>query len=313
MKIYPECVVSYYRKNKNQSIAVLDVGNDKSSITITNEGKIFVYSTLFIDMSEVGSYSELTDNFLYFLNFYSTRNFGNKVDNIYVVGEKSEDTQLIKTLRENIDINISHEYKNHYVEILGSFMEGKAIHNKSIDFKEALKDTLKNKEVDKIFILSIISVFLIASVGMGCYYYTEVYLNGMKNTVAPSLISEINKYSDVEEKISELNNEKQNYQKKVDVINQIKNDEFNYILIIDGLKKGLPKNITVKFMYIQSEKISITLNINNSTLDVARAVIALNNTKLFETVDISKVRLDDTVNSISLDLKLQTSSARLQD
>jgi len=78
-------------------------------------------------------------------------------------------------------------------------------------------------------------------------------------------------------------------------------------LVIDGLKSGLPENITVKFLYIQKEIINITLNINNNTLDAARAVIAINNTNLFENVDISEVRLDDMVNSISLDLKPKVS------
>ena len=61
-------------------------------------------------------------------------------------------------------------------------------------------------------------------------------------------------------------------------------------------------------MDIQREKTSVTLNIDNSTLDVARAVIAINNTKLFETIDISEVKLDDTVKSITLDLLLKDPS-----
>ena len=187
VKIYPECVISYYRKNKKQSIAVLDVGNDKSSITITNKGKIFIYSTLFLDMSDVDSCSELTDNLTYFLNFYSTRNFGNKVDKIYVVGEKSEDGELIKTLNENVDINITYEKRNNYVEILGSCMEVKAIHNKSIDFKDALNDKLKDRRTkSKDSLLVIVGILLIAGVGMGGYYYTEIYLNSNKNAEAPS-------------------------------------------------------------------------------------------------------------------------------
>lgn len=305
VKIYPECVVSYYKKNKKQSIAVLDVGNDKSSITITNKGKIFIYSTLFLDMSDVDSYSELTDNFTYFLNFYSTRNFGNKVDKIYVVGEKSEDSQLIKTLNENVDINMIYEVKNNYVEILGSAMEGKAIHNKSIEFKEASNNKLKDSGQNQGLLAVIIGIFLLSAVGIGGYYYTEIYLNRSKNTQDPSLQSEISKYSSVEKELSDLNIEKQNYQKKVDVLNEVKNDEFNYVSVIDGIKEGLPKNITVKSMDIQREKTSVTLNIDNSTLDVARAVIAINNTKLFETIDISEVKLDDTVKSITLDLLLK--------
>ena len=301
VKIYPECLVSFYRKNKKQSIAVLDIGNEKSSITITDKGKIFIYSTLFIDMSDADSHSELTDNFTYFLNFYSTRNFGNKVDKIYVVGEKSYDANLAKVLSENIDINITYEKENNYVEILGSSMEVKAIHNKTIDFKEALNKRKQNRGL----VIVIIGILLLAGVGIGSYYYTEIYLNSNKNAASPSLLSEINKYSGVEKNISDLNNEKQNYQRKIDVINEIKNDEFDYISIVDGIKKGLPKNITVKSMSIEREKTSVTLNINNSTLDVARAVIAINNTKLFETVDISQVKLDDTVKSITLDLKIK--------
>jgi type IV pilus assembly protein PilM len=304
VKIYPECLVSFYRKNKKQSIAVLDVSQEKSSITIIDKGKIFIYSILALDLNDSEAYNELMDNFTYFLNFYSSRNFGNKIDKIYVVGEKSEDVELIKILSENIDIDITYEKKNHYAEILGSSMEGHAIYSKSIDFKE----TLSKKAQDKTFIPAIIGVFLIAGVGIGGYYYSAIYLNSNNKLVSTSLQSEINKYSGVEKDINDLNNEKQDYQKKVDVINEIKNDEFDYLSIIDGIKKGLPKNITVKSMDIQKEKTSITLNVDNNTLDVARAVIAINNTKLFETVDISEVKLDDTVKSISLELKLKNPS-----
>jgi len=308
VKIYPECVVSYYKKNKKQSIAVLDVGNDKSSITITNKGKIFIYSTLFLDMSDVDSYSELADNFTYFLNFYSTRNFGNKVDKIYVVGEKSEDTKLIKILNDSVDIDITYEKEHNYIEILGSAMEAKAIQNKSIEFKDASNDKFKESGQNQGLILAIIGIFLIASAGIGVYYYTEIYLSANKNAEAPSLQSEISKYSGAEKDVNELKLEKQNYQKKVDVINEVKNDEFNYVSVIDGIKAGLPKNITVKSMDIQRDKTSVTLNIDNSTLDAARAVIAINNTKLFKTIDISEVKLDDTVKSITLDLLLKDPS-----
>ena len=184
-------------------------------------------------------------------------------------------------------------------------MEVKAIHNKSINFKEVLNETKQNKGS---LVPVIIGIVLVAGSSMGGYYFTQIYVNSKNNVTSPSVLSEINKYSDVEKNISDLNNEKQNYQRKIDVINEIKNDEFNYVSIIDGIKKGLPKNITVKSMDIQRETISVTLNINNSTLDVARAVIALNNTKLFETVDISQVKLDDTVKSISLVLKLKIPS-----
>lgn len=303
VRIYPECLVSYYRKDKKQSIAVLDVNSDKSSITIINKGKIFVYSTSFIDMSEIDGYSELTDNFTYFLNFYSSRNFGNKVDNIYVVGEKSEDIELVKTLSDNIDMDITYEKKNNYIEVLGNFMEAKAIYSKSIDFKEALNDALKNKQEDKEFTFAIIGILLLVVTGMSGYYYRLIYLKEYNNVPSPALLAELKKYSEVEKKIVSLNNEKQNYQKKVDVINEVKNDEFNYLLIIDGLKNGLPESITVNFLYIEKEIINITLNINNNTLDAARAVIAINNTNLFELIDIREVKLDDTVNSISLDLK----------
>jgi len=310
VKIYPECLISYYRKDKRQSIAVLDVGNDKSTITITNKGKIFIYSILVLDMSDSDSDSciELTDNLTYFLNFYSTRNFGNKVDKVYVVGEKSDDVELIKTLNENVDIDIIYEKRNDYVEILGSCVKVININNKSIDFKEDLDDKLKEEGQDKGFILIIVSIVILAGVGMGAYCYTEVYSKNNNDVISSNLLSEISKYSYVEKELNDLNIEKQNYQTKVEIIKEIKNDEFNYVSIIDGIKSGLPKNITVKSMDIQKEKFNITLNINNNTLDVARAVIAINNTKLFETVDISEVKLDDTVKSISLDLKLKNPS-----
>jgi type IV pilus assembly protein PilM len=308
VKIYPECVSSYYRKNKKQSIAVLDVSNEKSSITIIDKGKIFIYSILTIDLNDPENYNELLDNFIYFLNFYSTRNFGNKVENIYIVGEKGEDTELGKVLSESIDSNIIYEKKNYYIETLGSVTKVKAIHNKSIDFKETLNDSLKGKEENSGFNLAVIAIVLISTAFMGAYYYTEIYLSSKNNIVSPSLQSELSKYSAVEKNINELNSEKQNYQNKLEIINEIKNDEFNYLSIIDGLKEGLPTNITVKSMDIQREKTSITLNINNNTLDAARAVIAINNTDLFEMVDISEVKLDDTVSSISLELKIKNPS-----
>lgn len=303
VQIYPECVSSYYRKNKKQSIAVLDISNEKSSITIIDKGKIFIYSILTLDLNDSEGYNELLDNFTYFLNFYSTRNFGNKVDNIYIVGEKGEDPFLGKILSESIDSNIIYEKKSYYIEILGSVTQVKATHNKAIDFKETLNDSLKDKNQNDGFIMAVIAIFFLSVVFMGAYYYTEIYLNSKKNIVSSTLQSELNEYSTVEKNINDLSKEKQSYQNKLEIIKEIKNDEFNYLSIVDGLKEGLPSNITVKSMDIQRDKTSLTLNINNSTLDVARAVIAINNTELFEMVEISEVKLDDTVNSISLELK----------
>lgn len=306
-KIYPECLVNYYIKNRKESIAILDVGSEKSSVTILDKGKIFVYSTIILDLKDEDSPKELMDNLTYFLNFYATRHFGNKIDKVYIVGEKCTDVSLIKALNENIDMDmdITYDEINNHIELLGSLMEVKSIYNKSIDFKEALNDKDLDKPQNKTFTLLVISIFLIVLIGLGAYYYTGIYLNSNNSTLNSSLQSEIKKYSSVEKDLKDVSSEKQSYEKKIGVINEIKKDDFDYFSIIDSLRKGLPTYITVKSLDLNREKVAVVLNINNSTLDAAKAVIAINNMKLFETIDLTEVKLDDTVNSISLDLKFK--------
>lgn len=314
VSIYPECVSNLFRNYSNKSIAVLDAGNKKSSITVLDNGKLFVYSPLSIDLSEEENYNELLDNLNYFLNFYSSRHFGNKIDKVFVTGEYSAVDSFMLFLNSNMEGTVDNELKGlglmlspgknleleNYIEICGGAAFVRNIFNKKIDFKDEIR--IKKKDDQSMARIALIgAALLMAAIFWYSYKIYSLNIQIKKYNVAANNANS----AALDKEIGDISKHNQEYTSSVDYVNQIKSDEFDYISILDTIKKGLPKNITVNSIDLDKQTATLKLNIENSTIDVAKAVIAVNNMDIFEECDISEVKLDDSVNSLTLSLKLK--------
>lgn len=317
--IYPDCIGDLFNVREDENIAIVDLVRNRINVTILEGDKIFLHSNSFIDMpgNIEESYEELLDNIGYFLNFYSSRHFGNKVDKIYLLGDVLNDESFSKALKGQFNIPIEKGIKsitkkvfaandiniNEYSDVFGCNLKLKEVYNKDIDFNKVMElGVSKTKEKNILNIMVI--VFLIVT--LGWISIAEYYINKeMPSYDMSNLDKEIKRLEQANKEYDVLQSRKLEYEKKEKVIDDINKDNFNYIYYLQELKKGLPSNVLVSDVYVDKEKVDITININNSTLDKAKLVIAINDMNIFERVELDSIKLDNTENEAKFTLKIK--------
>lgn len=319
VNIYPNCILNLYSKIKNESIAVFDVSDNKSSISIIRDGSLFLYSLINTDFQETNEeqFKDIIRNFIYFLNFYSSRNYGKKIDSIYLIGKYAEDPILYKVIAEEVDGEIRLGYDNNSVkfydvngentyenaEVLGLYPFKKPIYNKEIDFKEIISKDKKSNFKD-IVIASGVSLIIINFL---CIYFFMGYISRKMDFYNTSKIDKVlSKYNYVESKINNLNKEQEELKEKKEILNDIKSDSFDYMKLFTDLKEGLPDFCRIKSISVEKENVNLTLEIiDKKTINAAKLVIAINEIGLFEPAEIEQLEMNDTVEEITLDLKIK--------
>lgn len=314
--IYPDAISNLYIDYKKESIAIFDVNEDKVNVTILDKGKIFLYSSVNLESSlKDDIFSELIDNMGYFLNFYSTRHFGNKIDHLNIIGPLCKDKELSYLVKEHFGIYPINGFGDIKLnvftskgidisimpDIIGCCFEPKRIYGKNIDFSKANEEKQKEASIKELS-MRLGTVLLFITILWSTFYFSYLtYMKSKYNTTG--LDQELKNLSMVEKTFSEINNQKLQIDAKVKLINIINNDRFDYINILDKLRRDLPQNMSINTLSMDKNNLNLTFNINMKTLDVAKLVIAINRMGIFEPLDIENVRLDDTINSVSFSLK----------
>ncbi|MFA9396695.1 MAG: pilus assembly protein PilM [Clostridiaceae bacterium] len=320
--IYPDCVSKIFNSYEESGIAVIDAGNKKCSITVLDKGDIFVYSVLPFDLNDENNYDEIITNINYFLDFYASRHFGNKIDKILFLGESNDKKEFMDYLYENVEGNIERNLdefeininmpidtkEENYIEVLGHLINNKNIYNKKIDFKFDFRSEFKNiKEKSKNQQMWVVtSGILIVLICVFGYSYKFYNLNQELKSYSDTSDIVVDDY-DYNSDIETLNSEILIYKVTEDYINEIKKDDFDFLAILDGLKDSMPKAVSINLLSMNKTNVDITINIAESTLDIADAIIAVNNMEMFENYDIESVRLDDSDTEASFSLILKTS------
>lgn len=320
INIYPNYILNLFVDESDKSLAVLDINNGKSTLTILDEGSIFLYSNISNDSYDEDEieFREITENVEYFLNFYAARHFGKKIDKIYILGEMYRNENLINVIKNQSSIETKSGLNTKslrligkgeinpllYSDILGHTISIKNIYNKDINFLEKLiekeqKEISENKAiVREVVVLSAITITMIL--------ITIVYSKIINFKYDISAIDkQVVALTAVEDELNKLEIEKSKYESKIKAIKKIEEDSFNYIDILETIKDGLPEDIYLKSISLDKDNVNITFNINNSTLDAARAIVAVNNMGIFEPVELPSVKLNDDVKEISVELKLK--------
>ncbi|WP_411682447.1 hypothetical protein [Clostridium thailandense] len=317
--IYPEYISNMFLEEISNSIAVIDVNSGKSTLTILDKAKIFLYSNISNENYEKDEveFSDIIENIDYFLNFYSTRHFGNRVDKVYLLGEFYDNLNLYELIGKQISIKTDIGFNdkasklvkdsivdgNIYADILGYVIPVKNIYNKKIDFVDKLyrkdkKETSPNKLIKiEIGVFSLMTIVLIAAV----LIYTRVNLSKYNTADIDAQIAVL---GSVQNDIDNLDKEKKAYEDKVKDMQQMENDEFDYMSLLDTIRKGLPNEVSIKNITMNKDNVNVTFNINNKTVDAAKIVVALNKMNIFETVELPQVNLDDNVKEVNLNLKM---------
>lgn len=318
--IYPNEILNLFIDENDKSLAVLDINNGKSTLTILDEGNIFLYSNISNESYDEGEseFTEIAENVDYFLNFYSTRHFGQKIDKIYVLGEFYNNESLVNMIknqssietkgglnRKNLRLIDKSEVSSLlYSDILGHTISTKSIYGKDINFVEKLNEKDQKEISENNLIIREGIVF--SAVTIGIILSTLIYSKVINFKYDISHIEkQVVALSSVENELSKLEIQKKEYQSKIKAMEKIEEENFKYLEILEVIKKGLPQNIYLKSISLNKDNVNIVFSINNSTLDAARAVIAVNNMGIFEPMELPSVKLNDDVKEISVDLKLK--------
>lgn len=315
--VYPESINNLFYSKRDSSIAVFDISSGRSNITLIEKGKVFLYSAVTTEryFYREDNYEEILDNLSYFLNFYSTRHFGNKVDHVYLIGEYWNDIKFLNILKEQFGIetfsgiksvgpkvfekrNID---KNKYLDIVGTLTSRKNIYNKKIDFK----GLYKRKKVELsgngiIYTVGILSTVITITFILFNFLFINHYINKYNSS---SMEEQVASLLPVESEVNRINSEKTEFQKKQTLSSYIEGDKVNFTAYIDALQKSLPSNISITSVSINKETIGLKLNINGA-LDRLKVVTSINDMAIFERIEIDSIKLDNSEREVNLNLKI---------
>lgn len=318
ISLYPDAISNTFSEIKDKNIAVFDVGLEKNNVTILENGKIFLYSRM---TSEVysdrwDSYVEILESMGYFLNFYSARHFGNRVDKIYIIGQYWNDKIFYDMVKEQFGIDIVTGIKlnnfkiyskksldkNLYCDIVGSYVKTKNIYNKNIDFSKVL-DKVREKKYDSLPMKA--AGILVLSTLLWILLNTAYINLTLRKYDLSGINSQIKVLASVEKDVNELLQTKKIYEKKQEFIKTIENDKYNYMGYLETLKNGIPVNIAIKYVSINKDKMDVTFSMSGNPLDKVNLIIALNKIDIFEPIEISSISLSGKETEVALTLKIK--------
>ena len=317
IKIYPQCIANLFNNMSTSSTAVIDLGTRKSNVTILDKGRIFLSSNMTLEAYEDKDeyYDELFENLEYFLNFYSSRHFGNKVEAIHIIGKLYKDDEIVRRIEEHFDIKVTTGVNRRtsifidkgvdrsvHGEIIGSIAKGRLIYGKELDFGKKLpQEGGANLITNTNWICISLAIMIFLEVLTSTVYFA---LTNKKYDVV-KINKEMWKLEPIEKEINDLTQQKKDLQAKTEFIKKMDEEKFQYMSLIDVVEKALPIGVTIRNISVDRENVTVTFNINNSTLNVARLAMNLNDSNAFEPIDIKEVKLDDTVTEINFTLKVK--------
>ena len=187
-------------------------------------------------------------------------------------------------------------------EIIGSIAKGRLIYGKELDFGKKLREEGGANLITNInWICISLAIMIFLEVLTSTVYFA---LTNKKYDVV-KINKEMWKLEPIEKEINDLTQQKKDLQAKTEFIKKMDEEKFQYMSLIDVVEKALPIGVTIRNISVDRENVTVTFNINNSTLNVARLAMNLNDSNAFEPIDIKEVKLDDTVTEISFTLKVK--------
>lgn len=311
--IYPEIMLNFSDSNKN--LVVLDIGSTKSVITIFEQGKTFLFTSISHHLGEEDGFDDLMDELEYFTDFFASRHQGTRLDSLIAIGKYADQDTFIEQLKNRLNIPIDelNEKKwkkispvkqlEAFADIIASQIGTKKIYNKSIDFsnEEKLKKFV-DRQFKPIHMLLVLVAVTAAWFFPYWYYLDEQELLYSVNT---AVVPQSNEELDIQTSVSELTLEKETLLKKNQTIENINNQKTKYIEVIDQLKKAVPKDVTIKSIVINNKNVTVDFNINYNALDAIELVIAINELNYFKEVYIKELYLDGSEDIFPLVLEMR--------
>jgi type IV pilus assembly protein PilM len=315
LTIYPVSIEKIFHAEKDKSIAVFDISEDRTNITILEKGTIFLYSRTNSDLDELqGEYDEVLDSLLYFLNFYATRHFGNRVDKIYIIGRFWNNQEFQDALKELTPVNIiagvklpnakieakEGTDKNLFADVIGTLAPIKRKYNKDINFARIHKEERKKSENLPVFILAAVLIFVSILWPIGFMFYKDSKLQQFDTT---ALNRDKAALQEMEQSYNELLVLETEFLKKEETAKLLEGMDIDYTPYVEALRKVLPAATYIKSFHIDPTNVTMNFVING-TIDKVILAERINTIDIFAKVNIETIKLDDTEREAQFELKI---------
>lgn len=310
IRIYPDVMMNFADNNRN--LAVLDIGTTKSIITIFEQGKTFLFSSIFQRTDEVDGVADLMDEIEYFTDFFASRHQGQKLDSLFVMGKHSDDAIFIENVGKRLGIPIDEidwkKWRKHasekeieaFAEVISSQVNHTYIYQKDIDFNNAEK--LKTSQPFELRTVHVLCALLVLT---GLWFIpTWMHLTQQITKLqlsTPPIVSDVTATLEIDR----LNSEREHLNWQKDAMYSILEKKVETIEIMEQIKKALPNDSSLKSIEIDYDKVLINFLVGKNAMATVNLVIAINQLNYFEKINLTELLLDDTNEGFTCVLKLK--------
>lgn len=250
------------KKIEYDNIMMLNVGSYGSIVNIFKEDTLFIHDNIPVKINEHSNnyvYLSLVEEIKGLMNYYSSRNYGNSIDTIVIVGESNENEQVRNSFVENFSSNIINGIENLFdiendivgdlntyeiskvCDILGSMCICED--RKSYSSMNLLPEKLKNKQTSR---NSIKQALMMSPVALAIIFAPYIVFGAM-NLKLQSEIDEYQvkldelmiDYKDVEE----TKNKIKSTEEEIEIYKMLTSKEAKWGDILNSISKNIPYRV----------------------------------------------------------------------
>lgn len=307
--IYPDVMQSFAVQDK--SLAIIDIGQTKCIVTIFEQDRLFLFASINQGIGEVEGVDDLLNEIEHLAGFFASKHQGRNLDIIFIIGNHQEGARLARVLTARFDVlNDGIDVKKWQritslnnlqscADVIASQVDRKPIYGKLIDFSVELKKRTTSK---KRFEPSHLALILLILTAVWILPYWHL-LNVQKTAFLP--LEPPVEFTEMNTQLKRMKEELKILRQKEKVISKIEGDQADIVAVTDQLLQAVPSNITVDKLMIEPGRVSVSFNIEKSTMDAIDLVIAINELKYFKEVSIEELALDDSNDELSLELTVR--------
>lgn len=266
------------KKIEYDNIMMLNTGSYGTIVNIFKEDSLFIHDNIPVKINQSSNhsvYSSLVEEVKGLINYYSSRNYGNNIETIVLVGESNENVEIKEHFKGQFSSDIICGIENLFdikndilgdlnkyeislvCDILGSMCvyEDKKDYSKMNLLPEKLKNKQKSKNsAKKAFMMAptVIAIICIPYIVFGAMNLKVQNDTNKKQAQLEELIAE---YGDVEKTKSEI----ETAEKEISIYHMLGNKKVKWGEVLDAIDKNIPyrADLTNINVYYDSELVEL--------------------------------------------------------
>ncbi len=297
---YPEVLFRKIWKNGNS--AIVEIGSDRIDFVSVNNETFFMFASDFIDAnldveSRVGLiYSTVKG----YLDFFSIRHFGEKIDKLYLSSCKGEEEVLPLE-------NLLHEYspiisRNDQVSSVDRLNIFNSIKGKSDEtFKKLfILDAPKPKKYNYQAIAGGIAVLLVVIAFL--FPFVQGYMIDAKIESLNNELFALHKVLELYDQEAAI---KRTISSKKDMISKANDINIDHIELMNTIKAGIPKDVVINSIKADTSYRVDLVFTTYTTGDTTELIASLRAMDLFENIPVHSVNINDKEQQIAFGLNIK--------